>query len=132
MLSECLPDENIVRAILSSHWDPKHERFSSDLFRGPGISVSRLVILCLEKLFAIFHNELDKPNLSPPNIVEWAGEINVGLLQKVGLEHKPNPTNITVIPKPTEPNPAHAEIPQKLSKGLAKSIIKALKIHRHN
>ncbi|MHB9074735.1 MAG: hypothetical protein ACYC6G_14560 [Desulfobaccales bacterium] len=131
MLFECLNEENIVRAILSSHWDQKHERFSSDLFRGPGISVSRLVILSLEKLFEIFHKELDRLNLSPQNIVEWAGEINVGLLKDIGLNHKKNPTEITVISMPTDSNPAHAEIPQKLSKGLAKSIIKALKIHKN-
>jgi hypothetical protein len=39
------------------------------------------------------------------------------------------PIELTVEPKPVEGNPAHAEIPQKISRGLANQILKKLKLH---
>lgn len=123
--SKCPPEENIVRAITSAHWDAKKNRYSSDLFKGEGTSVSRLAISSLEELFRIFHHQLDKP---PNKIVTSAGEINVGQLQSIGRSYTP-PTELTVVPRPTPENPAHAEIPQKISRGLAFKIINALVIH---
>jgi hypothetical protein len=129
MLHECLPNENVVRALRSSDWDPKHNRFSSDLFIGPDTSVSRLAILTLKRLFKIFHRDLDRYEKIPPWIVKWAGEINVGRLDAIGKNHKAKPTKIIVKPDPLSYNPAHGIIPGKLSKGLSKAIIKELVIH---
>src|SRR5258705_12366203 len=124
----CRPEENILRAIHTAHWDQSKGRFSSELFKGRCTSVSRLSILSLNELFRIFHNELDSP---PKNrSVFAAGEINIGRLQEIGLGFAANPTNLTVEEDPTEANPAHAVIPEKISKGLAMKIIRALIVHR--
>lgn len=101
---------------------------SSSLFKGSGISVSRLAILGMIELFAIFHEELDSP---PRNrFVVGGGEINIGRLQEIGRNYEPRPTELTVEEDPTERNPAHAEIPEDISKGLALVLIKALTLHR--
>jgi len=131
MLKECLPEENVIRAILSAHWDQKKNRISSDLFKGINISVSRLFILPLNDLFKIFHKELDRPDFQPPKFVLGAGEIKIGHLQYVGINHT-EPTKISVIPTPTVINPAHAEIPEKITKGLSRKIIQALIIHKES
>src|SRR2546421_8503993 len=124
---ECPPEENILRAIHTAHWDERRNRWSSSLFKGSGISVSRLSILGLAELFAIFHRELDSP---PKNrFVTGGGEINIRRLQEVGRNYQNKPTELTVEEVPTETNPAHAEIPQDISKGLALEIIRALIIH---
>ena len=124
---ECPPEENVLRAIHSAHWDERKERYSSSLFKGSGTSVSRLSILSMVELFAIFHEELDSPTSN--QVVKSGGEINVGRLQQVGRGYQPRPTDLTVEEAPTETNHAHAEIPQNISKGLAFEIIRALTIH---
>jgi len=58
--TECSSEESIVRAITSAHWDAVKNRYSSDLFKGEGTSVSRLAISTLEELFHIFHLQLDE------------------------------------------------------------------------
>ena len=126
---ECSPTEDIVRAIRSSDWDPKNNRFSSNLFRGPKASVGRLVIYSLNKLFRIFHRDLDRPYKLPPDMVKWGGEINIGVLKNIGSNHTEKPTEITVELSPYRFNRAHAEIIQQLSRGLCHKIISSLKIH---
>lgn len=129
------PEENIVRAIHQTWWDIKDGRKSSSIFKGENISVSRLAILNLQELFPIFHRGLDT---SPSGIIIGAGEINVGHLQKIGREYVEKPIEIIVEEEPTKENPeknivenpAHAEIPQKISRGLAKRIIKELVFHK--
>jgi len=129
------PEENIVRAIHRTWWDIKDGRKSSSIFKGENISVSRLAILNLQELFPIFHRGLDT---SPSGIIIGAGEINVGHLQKIGREYVEKPIEIIVEEDPTKENPeknivenpAHAEIPQKISRGLAKKIIKELVFHK--
>lgn len=124
---QCSPEENILRAIHTAHWDERRNRWSSSLFKGPGTSVSRLAILSMTELFAIFHRDLDSP---PKNRrVVGGGEINIGLLQEVGWGFQDKPTGLTVEEDPLETNPAHAEIPQDISKGLAFAIIRALTLH---
>ena len=122
---EVSDEENIVRAIHQAWWDAKERRGFSLIFKGSNISVSRLSILTLELLFPIFHNQLDS---SPNGIIVGAGEINVGRLREIGNEHETK-VNITVVEDPIEINRAHAEIPQKISKGLAKKIISELLFH---
>lgn len=123
--TKCPPEEDVARAITSAHWDANKNRFSSDLFKGEGTSVSRLAISGLGELFRIFHLQLNKP---PDRVVIGVGEINVGQLQGLGRNHT-QPIELTVVPKPTPENLAHAEIPQKISRGLAFKIIEALTIH---
>ena len=109
---ECPPEENVLRAILTAHWDEQNNRWQSSLFKGRGTSVSRLSILGMTELFAIFHRELDSP---PQNhFVVGGGEINIGRLQEIGRGYQHNPTALTVEEAPTEINPAHAEIPQNI------------------
>lgn len=127
--SICISDEDIVRAIRSADYDEKRGRFSSGLFKGTETSVSRLTVLSLDNLFIIFHTELDRLEKDPPNKVKWAGEIKIATLQSIGENHRDAPTKLTVEADPTERNPAHAVIPQKITTGLAFRIIRALKVH---
>jgi hypothetical protein len=130
----CPPEENILRAIHTAFWDTSKNRWTSELFKGEKVSVSRLAILSMEALFAIFHAELDSP---PRNrYVVGGGEINIGSLQQIALNYE-HPIKLTVEEDPIEAdparrieaNPAHAEIPQNITKGLARKIIAALIIH---
>lgn len=124
---ECPPEENVLRAIHTADWDERNNRWSSSLFKGRNVSVSRLAILKMTELFAIFHQELDSP---PKNrFVVGGGEINIGLLQEVGRGFQGRPTDLTVEEDPTETNPAHAEIPQDISRGLAFAIIRVMTLH---
>lgn len=133
---QCPPDENIVRAVRSSHWDSKKNRWSSDLFRGPDTSVSRLARLPLPEIFRIFFADLHKP---PRHRVVKAGEINIGNLQALGRAHRQNGTvrqiAITVVPDPIlhdkecVDNPAHALVKEQLPKTLVLNIIDNLKFH---
>ncbi|SRR6266542_1527137 len=125
---ECSPKENVLRAILTAHWDENKKRLSSDLFKGENISVSRLSVLGITDLFAIFHLDLDSQ--SKNHFVVGGGEINIGRLQEIGRSFLKKPTELTVVEAPTANNPAHAEIPQKITRGLALEIIKAMTLHR--
>jgi hypothetical protein len=116
-------DEDIVRAIFTDKWDGT--RIAPSLFKGQNISVSRLAVVPLADCWDMFRRHLEKP---PERRLELIGEINVGKLQKLGREYQ-RPIELTVEPKPEEWNPGHAEIPQKISRGLASRIVDALKRH---
>jgi len=111
--------ERVIRAILEPHYDKAKNRYSSALFTGGNISLSRLAIKTYDEIVEIFLIELDKPNRA----VIGTGEISVGDLQDICSAHTDKPTAISVLPKPTETNPAHAEMPQDISRGLAMKII---------
>ena len=118
-------EENIVRAIHEAWWDTETGRKSSQIFKGQNISVSRLSILSLDELFSVFHKELDT---SPNGRIVGGGEINVGVLILIGQNYS-SPQVLSVEEDPLPSNPAHAEIPQKISRGLANEIIKNLRFH---
>ena len=116
-------DEDIVRAICTDKWDGT--RISPSLFTGENTSVSRLKIIPLADHWSMFRMHLEKP---PERRLELLGEINVGRLQGLGRDYQ-QPIELTVEPKPEDWNPAHAEIPQKITRGLANQIVQALKRH---
>lgn len=116
-------DENIVRAICSDKWDG--ERLAPSLFTGENTSVSRLALIPLVEHSDLFRRHVEKP---PERRLECLGEINVGCLLELGVTHTPSVT-LTVEPKPEPWNRAHAEIPQKISRGLANRILGALTLH---
>lgn len=122
---ECERWENVVRAVTSAHWDEANKRAGSNLFTGPNTSVSRLAVLEMRELIAIFLRDLQRP----PITLLWAGEINVGTLQDIGANYGARPTKITVEMAPEDNNKAHAEIPQRLSRGLA--ILIGASLNRH-
>jgi hypothetical protein len=117
------PQEDIVRAIPTEKWQDGHP--TPSLFKGSNTSVSRLAVIPLEDHWDVFDKWIAKP---PERRVEGIGEINVGTLLEVGQSYQ-QPIELTVEPKPVEGNPAHAEIPQKISRGLANQILKKLKLH---
>ena len=117
------PNEDIVRAILTEKWDG--QRASPSLFRGENVSVSRLALLPLADHWDIFRMRLENP---PERRLERIGEINVGQLQQIGRDYKDS-IELTVEPKPEDWNRAHAEIPQKITKGLSRKIVNALTLH---
>lgn len=118
------PNEDIVRAICTDKWDGT--RAAPSLFKGENVSVSRLAIIPLSEHWEMFRNRLENP---PERQLERIGEINVGHLQDIGSDYK-NPVDLTVEPKPEDWNPAHAEIPQHITRSLANEILKNLKLHR--
>ena len=115
--------ENIARAVCSDHWDG--ERYASSLFKGENTSVSRLAITPLEDSWDLFRKRVENP---PTRTLMQIGEINVGKMQRIAKEHDNN-TNLTVEPKPLPGYDSHAEIPQKITRGLANKIIKELVKH---
>jgi len=76
-------------------------------------------------LIEIFRRDLTSP---PEKLLKGIGEINIGELQSIGAAADP-PVSITVEEAPLPDNPAHAEIPQKLSKGISKRIVERLTWH---
>jgi hypothetical protein len=118
------PTEDIVRAVCTDKWDG--ERLSPSLFAGENISVSRLAIYPLAEHWDMFRQHVQKP---PQRLLRLIAEINVGSLQKIGFQGSPTVV-LTVEPKPKEWNRAHAEIPQKITRGLANKILRELKLHR--
>jgi hypothetical protein len=116
-------DEDIVRGIFTDKWDGT--RVAPSLFKGQNVSVSRLAVIPLADHWDMFRSHLEKP---PERRLEFIGEINVGRLQKIGRDYQ-HPIQLTVEPKPEDWNLAHAEIPQKISRGLANRIVDALKRH---
>jgi hypothetical protein len=95
------------------------------LFKGENVSVSRLAVIPLVDHWDMLRRHLEKP---PERRLELIGEINVGRLHKIGRDYQ-HPIELTVEPKPEDWNLAHAEIPQKISRGLANRIVDALKHH---
>lgn len=107
----------------SYKWDG--ERLSPSLFVGAGISVSRLALASMNEHWSLFRSHVQRP---PERRLELIAEVNVGKLQTIGAAHVP-PVALTVEPKPEDWNPAHAEIPQRISRGLANRILPELKLH---
>ena len=118
-------EENIVRAVCTEQWDAAQQRLSPSLFKGQNTSVSRLAITSLEDHWEVFRLTVEKP---PTRRLEFITQINVGALQQIGLGYQ-TPTTLTVEPKPEEKNPAHAEIPENITKGLSRKIVSAVTRH---
>jgi hypothetical protein len=115
--------EDIVRAVCSDKWDG--ERLSPSLFVGEGLSVSRLALIPLSEHWRMFRDHVEDP---PERRLEMITEINVGHLHQIGQTYA-TPTELTVEPKPDDWNPAHAEITQRITRGLANTIVPHLKRH---
>lgn len=115
--------EDIARAICTDKFDPATGEMSASLFKGTGTSVSRLAICPMEDTWDLFRQRVEKP---PERTLERIGIINVGRLAEIGRSFAANPTAITVEAVPLEGYPSHAEIPQKISRGLAFEIVRNL------
>ena len=115
--------EDIAKAICSDKFDAASGEVSASLFKGNGSSVSRLSLCALEDTWDMFRFRVEKP---PQRILEKIGVINVGRLEQVGRDFKDNPTSLTVEAVPLEGYLSHAEIPEKISRGLSNEIVKNL------
>ena len=123
----CAAEEDVARAICSNYYDAASDRISPSVFEGRDVSVGRLSVSPLQELIGIFRQKVAKPNRP----LRMVGQINVGLLQELGREHKDNrkrpiPVEIVVVAKPEPEYLAHAEIPQKIPRGLANRIVSKL------
>jgi len=119
--------EEIAKAIPTEKWNPETGDVSPSLFTGSESSVSRLSITPLEETWELFRLRVEKP---PERKLERIGEINVGILQEIGKNFEARPTQLSVEPDPLDGYESHAIIPEKISRGLAVQIVKALKLHR--
>ena len=115
--------EDIAKAICSDKFDAASGEVSASLFKGSGSSVSRLSLCPLEDTWDMFRLRVEKP---PQRTLERIGVINVGRLEQVGRDFKDNPTSLTVEAVPLEGYLSHAEIPEKISRGLSNEIVKNL------
>jgi hypothetical protein len=115
--------EDIAKAICSDKFDAASGEVSASLFKGSGSSVSRLSLCPLEDTWDMFRLRVEKP---PQRTLERIGVINVGRLEQVGRDFKDNPTSLTVDAVPLEGYLSHAEIPEKISRGLSNEIVKNL------
>jgi hypothetical protein len=117
------PTEDILRAVCTDKWDG--ERLSPSLFTGGRISVSRLALISLRDHWDLFRKNVEDP---PERKLALIAEINIGRLQNIGRAHS-SKVELTVEAKPESWNPAHAEIPERITRGLANQILSALKLH---
>ena len=115
--------EDIAKAVCSDKFDAASGEVSASLFKGNGSSVSRLSLCPLEDTWEMFRYRVEKP---PQRTLERVGVINVGRLVEVGRNFEDNPTTLTVEAVPLEGYLSHAEIPQKISRGLSNEIVKNL------
>jgi hypothetical protein len=115
--------EDIAKAICSDKFDPETGIVSPSLFKGSGSSVSRLSICPLEESWDLFRHRVEKP---PQRNLTRIGIINVGRLAEIGKNFKDNPTTLTVEPVPLDDYPSHAEIPEKISRGLSNELVRNL------
>lgn len=84
------------------------------------------MITPLDATWELFKARVENP---PTRILGQIGEINVGKMQDIGKNHITK-NQLTVVPKPLDNYESHAEIPQKISRGLANEIIRNLQIHK--
>jgi hypothetical protein len=121
--------EDVAKAVCSEKFDPATGEVSGGLFRGSGSSLSRLSLCPLDETWDLFRHRVEKP---PQRTLERIGVINVGRLAEIGLNFKDNPTLLTVEAVPLEGYLSHAEIPQKISRGLSNEIVKQLTLERES
>jgi hypothetical protein len=121
--------EDIAKAICSDKFDAVSGEVSASLFKGSGSSVSRLSLCPLEETWEMFRQRVEKP---PLRILERIGVINVGHLVEVGQNFENNPTTLTVEAVPLEGYLSHAEIAQKISRGLSNEIVKHLNLKQES
>lgn len=119
------PSEDIAKAVCLDKFDPVTGQISASLFKDKGCSVSRLSICPLEDTCDLFRQRVEKP---PLRSLQRIGLINVGKLQEIGSGYANNPTSLTVEAVPLEGYPSHAEIPQKITRGLSNEIVRNLSI----
>ena len=119
--------EDIAKAICSDKFDAVSGEVSASLFKGSGSSVSRLALCPLEETWELFRHRVEKP---PQRVLERIGAINVGRLVEVGQNFESNPTTLTVEAVPLDGYLSHAEIPQKISRGLSNEIVKNLNLKK--
>ncbi|TAE25518.1 MAG: hypothetical protein EAZ92_12180 [Candidatus Kapaibacterium sp.] len=85
MVRPCAPDEIIVRAIHTEHYDATTGILRPKVFEGRDVSVSRLQILTIEELFPIFTADIDAP---PERIIIQVGSITVQELASLANAYK--------------------------------------------
>jgi len=119
------PSEDIAKAVCLDKFDPVTGQVSASLFKDKGCSVSRLSICQLEDTWDLFRQRVEKP---PLRSLQRIGLINVGKLQEIGSGYADNLTSLTVEAVPLEGYPSHAEIPQKITRGLSNEIVRNLSI----
>lgn len=123
--TECNDSEFIIRAIRETNFDREKQRYSSSVFEGQNRSVSRIGVLPKDKILLIYHVQANKRK----DQLIATGTIQIKKLKQIAQEYKPEkankyqPPQLTVIATPMCVNKAHAEIPQKITKGLANRII---------
>jgi hypothetical protein len=98
------PSEDIAKAVCSDKFDDVTEQVSPSLFKGAGISVSRLSICPLEETWNLFRQRVAKP---PARTLKRIGVLNAGRLAEMGRCFEPNPTMLTMEPMPKDGFPIY-------------------------
>lgn len=89
----CAPEEIIVRAIHTGHYDEVTGILRYKLFAGRNVSVSRVSVLTIEELYLIFTNDIDNP---PSQYVIQVGNIRVDELMNLAKNYAHPVTKQTI------------------------------------
>lgn len=123
-------NEQVVRAICTEHYDAESGRISPSLFEGVETSVSRLTVIPLAGQWPKLAATVQK---LPGRRLEKLGELSVAQIEDLGNAHTQNgkatPVTLTVVDDPTAHNDAHAIIPEKITKGLSRTMKDNAVIH---
>ncbi len=133
----CDDSEHILRAITSDEASQQPDGtlfIKPSAFEGANLSVSRLSVLSLEKIFEIFLSQVQNTTRQPPRLLKCGVELEVGKLKDMCLNYQDRPTEVQVEIDPIPDNPAHAEIVVtnqngKISKGLSRAIVAFIECH---
>lgn len=126
--------ESVARALYLPEWDENVRRGSPGCFKRNNTSVTRCKDMDLTSLIDRLKSDVERPG--SPVIVRAVGNITVAKIKDVGANYQ-DPVHFEVWEKPTDNNPAHAEIypydsaaqaaPNKqVSKGLSRKLSNSL------
>jgi len=123
-------EEQVVRAVCTEHYDSDSGRISPSLYEGKETSVSRLAVIPLAGQWPTLAATVQK---LPGRRLEKLGELGVGQIEDIGANYTQNgnqaAVTLTVVNDQTPQNPAHAIIPEKITKGLSRVLRQATVIH---
>ncbi|MUT70819.1 MULTISPECIES: hypothetical protein [Stutzerimonas] len=103
-----LADSDVVaRALFPPEWDERVQRGSPGCFKRNNTSVTRHTSLSFEQVVRYLKGDVEKPGSSV--IVRAVGTVSIAEIKRLGLAYATK-IHFQAWEKPTEKNPAHAEL----------------------
>lgn len=116
--------EELLRAICEPHhFDPKHKRASTRLFRGREVSLNRLKVWAYDQICSFYNETLTTPSKK----FIGTAKLTCGDIEQVGNQHD---LELYVVEDANRRNPSHAIIPVAISsRKIAYSLLKRCEFH---